>query len=148
MNVTRLINKTLKLEYDIERSFTAGIVLKGSEVKAIRKNGCTFSSAFCYVKGGEMYVRNFHISQYKMACFQHVTDREKKLLLKKKEIIKLLGYSSKKGYTILVSEIYFNEKGLLKIIIVVCCRKSLIDKRREIIRKENKRIVREIVIPY
>jgi SsrA-binding protein len=110
------------------------MVLQGSEVKSIRLGKASISEAYCYVKNGEVFVKNMHISEYKQSnkYDSHDPVRERKLLLKKKEIIKLSEKVSQKGLTIIPLAILLTDTGYMKLEIALAKGKHLYDKRETI----------------
>lgn len=132
-------NKKAIHEYFILETYEAGIVLYGTEIKSIRNTKVSIQEAYCEVKQGEMYIQNMHISVYdKGNIFNHKEERERKLLLHKKEIIKLSTKVKLEGLTIIPLEVYIN-KGLAKLKIGLCKGKKLFDKRNDIKERSVKR---------
>jgi SsrA-binding protein len=127
-------NKKASYEYHILEKFVCGMVLQGSEVKSIRLGKASISEAYCYVKNGEVFVKNMHISEYKQSnkYDSHDPVRERKLLLKKKEIIKLSEKVSQKGLTIIPLAILLTDTGYMKLEIALAKGKHLYDKRETI----------------
>jgi SsrA-binding protein len=127
-------NKKASYEYHILEKFVCGMVLQGSEVKSIRLGKASISEAYCYVKNGEVFVKNMHISEYKQTnkYDSHDPVRERKLLLKKKEIIKLSEKVSQKGLTIIPLSILLTDTGYMKLEIALAKGKHLYDKRETI----------------
>lgn len=127
-------NKKACYEYHILEKFVCGMVLQGSEVKSIRLGKASISEAYCYVKNGEVFVKNMHISEYKQSnkYDSHDPVRERKLLLKKKEIIKLSEKVSQKGLTIIPLAILLTDTGYMKLEIALAKGKHLYDKRETI----------------
>ena len=132
-------NKKANHEYFILETYEAGIVLFGTEIKSIRNNKVSIQDAYCEVKKQEMVIQNMHIGLYdKGNIFNHKEVRERKLLLHKKEIIKLSTKVSLEGLTIIPLEVYIS-KGFAKIKIGLCKGKKLFDKRNDIKEKSVKR---------
>lgn len=133
-------NRKASFEYHFLDTFEAGIVLHGSEIKSIRQNGANISDAYCYIKSGEMYVKNMHISTLKNAGDnQHEPLRERKLLLTKKELRKLENELKNQGITIVIASLFTNKRGLAKMKIALAKGKKLYDKRESIKAKDSKR---------
>ena len=133
-------NKNAYHEYFIEQTFSAGMVLSGTEVKSLRDGKASFNDAFCFFNQGELYVKSLHISEYAMGnIHNHKPTQERKLLLTKKELKKLEGKTKEKGYTIVPLKIYFNENGWAKIDIGLGKGKKEHDKRNTIADREGKR---------
>jgi SsrA-binding protein len=137
-------NKKASYEFIFLEEFVAGIVLLGSEVKSIKNGAASFTDSYCYIKDEEIFLKNFHISEYKQASYnQHEPKRERKLLLTKREIRRLAEKIKGKGLTIVPTKVFVNEKGLIKVAIALCQGKKLYDKRLAIKTKEVKREIRE-----
>ena len=121
-------NKKANHEYFILETYEAGIVLFGTEIKSIRGSKVSIQDAYCEIKNQEMFIQNMHISPYEKGnIFNHKEDRTRKLLLHKKEIIKLFSKVKLEGLTIIPLEVYIT-KGLCKIKIGLCKGKKLMFK--------------------
>ena len=143
-NNINIRNKKAEFEFSFIEFLTAGIVLFGSEVKSIRNGAASFTDAYCYIKDGEIFLKNLHISEYKDTSYnQHEPKRERKLLLTKKEIRKLKTSVSEKGLTIIPTKMFISEKGLVKIVIALAKGKKLWDKRADLKSKDAKREIGE-----
>lgn len=130
-------NKRATFEYHIEESLRAGIVLRGTEIKAIREGKANLTDAYCIVESGECWVYNLHISEYRFGSyFNHEVKRTRKLLLHKKEIRKLERKSKEKGYTIIPTLLYIDTRGIAKLEISLCKGKHNYDKRESIKQRE------------
>jgi len=140
-------NKKAWHEYFIEDSYEAGIVLEGNEVKSIRAGSANIKDAYVRIKDGEAFIHNMHISPYEKASSWAVAPlRVRKLLLHKKEIIKLLSFVMQKGFTLVPLSVYL-KKGRVKIEIGAARGKKLYDKREEIARRDadrNREIARKM----
>jgi SsrA-binding protein len=122
------------------QSWEAGVKLSGTEVKSIRNGQANLTDSYCYIKDGEMFVKNIHISEYKEGGYaNHEPKRERKLLLKKSEITKIQSKAKEKGTTIIPVKIYFNQNGFAKIEIALARGKKLFDKRETLKENEAKR---------
>ncbi|MBQ9890953.1 MAG: SsrA-binding protein SmpB [Firmicutes bacterium] len=130
-------NKKARHDYFIEEEYEAGIVLTGTEIKSIRAGGVSLRDSFAKVEGGEVMVYNMHISPYEKGN-RYNTDplRQKKLLLHKKEIRKLVGYISRDGLTLVPLEVYLDEHGRAKMKLAVARGKKLFDKREDIAKRD------------
>ena len=138
-----LRNKSATFEYFIEDKFDAGMVLTGTEVKAIRDGRVSFSDSYCLIDRGEMYVKGLHIAHYSFGSYSnHPPVRDRKLLLKKKEISRITQKLKDKGFTIIPLKIYFNERGFAKIQIGLAKGKKLHDKRDSIKQRETDREIK------
>src|SRR5437764_1740911 len=130
-------NKKAAFEFHFIQTFTAGIVLTGTEVKSIRAGKASFSDSFCVMQNGELWVKNLHISEYKEGSYNnHEPKRQRKLLLNKKELEKIHSKLKDKGTTIIPVQLYFNERGFAKLDIAVAKGKKLFDKRESIKEKD------------
>ena len=135
-----IVNRKAGFHYHIDVKFTAGMVLLGSEVKSIRNNSVNMGDAYCYFEVGELFVKNLHISEFKQASFgAHEPLRNRKLLLTKKELKKLVGKAKVKGTVIFPIRIFETDRGLFKIELGVGTGKKLHDKREDIKEKDVKR---------
>lgn len=126
-NKVRIENRKVKFEYFIEEKFSAGIKLTGVEVKRIRDGKISMTDSFCYFNNGELYIKGILIQ----GIGNDNIGRDRKLLLKKKQLRKL-ETELVKGYTIIPHVLYENERGLLKVEIVLAKGKKLWDKRNTI----------------
>lgn len=123
-------NRRARFDYAIEDTFEAGICLVGTEVKALREGRANIAESYAAIENGELMLINANIPIYAPASqFNHLPTRPRKLLLKRKEINKLMAETQRKGRTIVPLRMFFNKKGLAKIIIGVGTGKSNIDKR-------------------
>ncbi len=123
-------NKRANFEYQILDTYIAGIQLRGTEIKAIRMSKVNFADAYCLFQNDGIYVKNLNISEYLFASFfKHDPTRERKLLLKKKEINKLKEKSEEKSLTIIPLRIFINDRGWAKLEIALAKGKKIHDKR-------------------
>jgi SsrA-binding protein len=127
-------NRKARHDYLIEEVFEAGIVLMGREVKSLRGGRATINEAFAQGQDGELYLFNAHIPEYGSAnpVFNHEAKRPRKLLLKKREIGKLLGSVERAGMTLVPLAIRFNERGIAKVDLALAKGKNTYDKRASI----------------
>ena len=126
-------------DYLIFDRFDAGMVLTGTEIKSIRKGTFNLKDSFAKIEDGEVFLYNMHISPYEQGNqFNHVPDRVRKLLLRKNEILKMLGKIKKENYTIVPLELYLSH-GFAKIEIGLAKGKKLYDKREAIKKKSQER---------
>lgn len=140
-----IINRKAKYNYDVIETYTAGIVLMGSEVKSIKNGNANIGDAYCYVSNNEVILKNSHVSKYDSDKFtNHDELRERKLLLTKKEIRKLNEKSQIPGYTIIPLKIYV-VKGLIKVLIGLCKGKHDYDKRNDIKDRDNERELNRVM---
>lgn len=139
-NKINIENRRARFDYQFLEQFTAGIVLQGTEIKSIREGKAGLSDSYCYFKGGELYVRNMHISEYSEASFKnHEPLRERKLLLSKTELRKLEGKLKDQGLTIVPIKLFISDKGYAKLQIALAKGKKEFDKRQDIKKKDAER---------
>ena len=131
------VNKSASFEYFIEDRYEAGVVLEGSEVKSLRKNNCNLSDSFCFIRNGEVLLKNMHIAVYdKSGAFNtRESRRDRKLLLHKDEIAKISGKVNEKGYTLVPLKIYFSQ-ALVKVEVGLCRGKHTFDKKKSLQEKD------------
>ncbi|MCI5049124.1 MAG: SsrA-binding protein SmpB [Rickettsiales bacterium] len=134
-------NRKARHDYHIEDSFEAGIVLQGTEVKALRNGKANIKDSYASVdKAEEVWLINAHIEEYKQGNrFNHEPRRPRKLLLKRKEIKKLIGATQTKGVTLIPLKLYFNHKGIAKVEIGLASGKKKYEKREAIKERDWKR---------
>lgn len=141
-NTNKLIlnNRKAFHEYFILEEFVAGIQLVGPEVKSIRQGKVSIKEAHCYLNGGELFIKSMHISEYKEGTYNNVDPiRDRKLLLTKKELIKLEREHKTTGITIVPLALFFSETGFIKIRIGLAKGKKLYDKREDLKKEDLKR---------
>lgn len=139
-------NKAAYHEFFIEQTFTAGLVLSGTEVKSLRAGKASFNDAYCLFHKNELYIKSLHISEYKLGTiYNHLPTQERKLLLSRKELNKLQNKMKEKGYSIVPLKIYFSESGFAKLDIGLGKGKKLHDKRDTIKQRDVDRELRRIV---
>ena len=132
-------NKKVYHDYFVEETFEAGIVLVGTEVKSLRMGKCSIKESFLRIENGEMWIYGMHISPYEKGnIFNKDPLRTRKLLLHKREIMKLVGKVKEKGYTLVPIEVYFKD-GRAKMLIGLAKGKKLYDKREDLAKKDAKR---------
>ncbi|HLO90260.1 MAG: SsrA-binding protein SmpB [Chloroflexota bacterium] len=133
-------NKKASFEYYLTEVFTAGIILTGTEIKSIREGKANLTDAYCAFTGTELFVKNLHISEYKYGTYaNHEPKRDRKLLLNRKELRKLLTKTQEKGLTIIPTVLYINDNGLAKIDIAIAKGKKNYDKRESLKTKDTQR---------
>ena len=132
-------NKKAWHDYFIDEKYEAGIALFGTEVKSLRAGGVNLKDSYCEINGGELYAIGVHISPYENGnIFNREPLRDKKLLMHKKEIMKLNGLVSQKGYTLIPLSLYFSGSHV-KVEVGLCRGKKLYDKRQDIAKKDQQR---------
>jgi len=135
-----IVNKKARFEYEFIQTEIAGIQLIGSEVKAIREGKASISESYCYFNNGELYVKGMNISEYGYGA-THDTTRDRKLLLKKKEL-RNLETQLVKGLTIIPYRIFLNDKNLFKVEVVLARGKKNYDKRETIKKRDVERDIK------
>ncbi len=134
-------NRSAYFEYFIDEKYTAGMVLTGTEVKSLGEGKASFNDSYCLINKGELWIKSFHIAEYSHGNINnHDPLRERKLLLKKRELQKIESKLKKeKGYTLVPLRLFFNEKNLAKLEIGLAKGKKLHDKRESIKQKDMER---------
>lgn len=133
-------NKRATFDYAITDTFTAGLVLTGTEIKSIRLGKASLVDTFCYVNNGEVWIKNMYIAEYFYGTYNnHAARRDRKLLLNKKEIAKLEKTGKEAGFTIVPMRLFINDRGLAKLVIGIGRGKKEYDKRQSIKEREDKR---------
>ncbi len=139
-NQINIKNKKAGFEFFLLEVFSAGLQLTGTEIKSIRDGKVNLTDAYCLFAGEELFVKNMHIAEYTFGThYNHEPKRDRKLLLTKRELKKLLGKTKEKGLTIIPTRLYINDKGLAKIDIALAKGKKLYDKRETLKTKDSKR---------
>lgn len=132
-------NRKARHDYFIEETYEAGIVLKGTEVKSIRQGRVNLRDAYADIRNGEVYLQNMHISPYEKGNIYNVDPtRSRKLLLNRREINRLIGYTQQRGLTLVPLRLYI-KRGLVKVELGVARGKKTYDKRADIARRDAKR---------
>lgn len=133
-------NKRATFDYAISDTFTAGIVLTGTEIKALRTGKASLADTFCYITNGEVWVKNMYIAEYFYGTYNnHTARRDRKLLLNRKEIAKLEKTQKDVGFTIVPMRLFINERGLAKLVIGIARGKKEYDKRQSIKERDDRR---------
>lgn len=133
-------NRKAGFEYHLLQQFTAGMVLTGTEVKSLRAGKASIAEAFCIVQDDEVWVKNMHIAEFERGSYyNHDPRRLRKLLLNRQEIRKITVRLKEKGMTLIPVQVFFSEKGLVKIEIALARGKKLYDKREDIKKKDLER---------
>lgn len=142
-------NRQARHEYFIEESYQTGIVLEGSEVKSIRAGNVNLKDSFCLIANGEVFVKNMHVAVYDKSGAYNTRDskRDRKLLLNRSEINRLVGKVAEKGYSLIPLEVYF-EGSLCKIKIGLCKGKHVYDKKQSLKERDIKRSMEREIKNY
>ena len=134
-----IINRKARFDYEIEDEYEAGIVLKGTEIKSIRNGKANIKDSYAIIRNNELYLLNTHISLYEEGNrFNHEETRTRKLLMHKREILKLKDKIEKEGYTLIPLKMYF-KGSKLKVLIGLAKGKKNYDKRETIKERDIKR---------
>ncbi len=142
-------NRQARHEYFIEETYQTGIVLEGAEVKSIRAGSVNLKDSFCLIANGEVFVKNMHVAVYDKSGAYNTRDakRDRKLLLKKAEINRLIGKVAEKGYSLIPLEVYF-EGSLCKIKLGLCKGKHVYDKKNTLKERDIKRSMEREIRNY
>jgi SsrA-binding protein len=139
-SAVQIRNKKASFEYSFIDTYTAGIVLTGTEIKSIRLGKASLVDAFCYINNGEIWVKGMNISPYFYGSYSnHEAKRDRKLLLNKKEIRRLTEDTKAPGFTIVPTLVFLDEHGRAKMDIALARGKKEYDKRQTLKEKEDRR---------
>lgn len=139
-NNVNIKNKRASFDYEFIDTYTAGIVLTGTEIKSIRQGKASLVDTYCFFSKGELWVKNMHIAEYFYGSYNnHAARRDRKLLLTRKELRKLERDTQAPGFTIVPTRLYINEKGLAKVVIALAKGKKEFDKRETLKEKDARR---------
>ena len=143
---TIAVNKSASFEYFIEERYQAGIVLEGAEVKSLRAGRASLGESFCEIRGGEIFLKNMHIADYDRSGAFSTRDsrRDRKLLLHRAEISKIVGKVNERGYTLVPLKLYFHG-ALVKVEVALCKGKHSYDKRKAIAERDQKRALERAI---
>ena len=135
-----ITNRKASFEYHFLSSYTAGIMLTGTEVKSLREGKGNISDAFCIFQEGELWLKNMHISEFKQGSYNnHDPKRLRKLLLKRSELQKILSKVKEKGITLIPVKVFFSDRGFAKVEIALARGKKQFDKREDLKKKDAQR---------
>ncbi len=138
-----LSNRKAFHEYSFESKYTAGIVLRGTEIKSLREGKASFNDSYCLFNKGELYVKNLHIAEYAFGTYtNHEPMQERKLLLTKRELRKLETKIKEKGYSIIPLRIFLSESGYAKVEIGLGKGKKHYDKRETLRERDTERDIK------
>lgn len=133
-------NRRATFDYAIVETYTAGIVLTGTEIKSIRLGKASLTDTYCYVNNGEVWIKNMYIAEYFYGTYNnHNERRERKLLLNRREIADLQKNGKESGFSIIPLKLFISDKGYAKIVIALARGKKEFDKRQSIKEREDKR---------
>ena len=141
-NIT-IENRRARFDYEVIDTFEAGLVLSGSEVKSVREGKASLAGAFVVPNGNELVLQGMHITPYENTRGENLDPiRDRKLLLHRRQMIRLIGGRATKGYAIIPLKLFFNDRGYAKILIGLCRGKKQYDKRETIKARDNEREMR------
>jgi len=136
-------NRKLFRDYEVLETLECGIELKGSEVKSLRDATANIDDAFARIDGSEIILYNCHITPYEKASyFKTEATRPRRLLLHKRQIRKLIGQVSQRGFTLAPMKMYFNKRGLVKVALSLVSGKRFYDRRQDIKKRDEEREMR------
>lgn len=126
-------NRRANFDYTFLEVYSAGIILVGTEIKSIREGNVSMVDSYCYFKNNELFIKNLNISTYNQGnIYNHEPTRERKLLLKKKEINKIQSKLSDRGLTIIPTSLFTSDRGIVKVEIAIVKGKKSFDKREDL----------------
>jgi len=135
--IVNIKNKRATFEFEILDKYVAGIQITGTEIKSIRESKASVTESYCTFIQDELFVRNMHIAHYKNGgIYNHEEKRDRKLLLQRRELDKLLKKVKEKGLAIIVLRLFLNDKGLAKLEIALAQGKKIYDKREDLKKKD------------
>ena len=141
-NTINIKNRRATFDYEIIETFTAGIVLTGTEIKSIRQGKVGLTDTYCAMYNGELWVKNMYIAEYSFGSYNnHTTHRDRKLLLNRKEIRRIAKELQVAGISVVPLRLFINERGLAKLVIAIARGKKQYDKRQSIKEREDKRTI-------
>ena len=133
-------NRRASSDYELVETYTAGVVLTGTEIKSIRLGKAGLADTFCYFNNGELWVKNMYVAEYFYGTYNnHQSRRDRKLLLTRKELTKLQRLAKESGFSIIPTRLFISEKGLAKLVIALAKGKKMYDKRESIKEREDRR---------
>jgi SsrA-binding protein len=142
MNATTPVikNRRATFDYEVMDTYTAGIVLTGTEIKSIRLGKASLVDTYCYIHRDELWVKNMNISEYFYGSYNnHIARRERKLLLNRKELRKIARDLTNPGFTLVPLRLFINERGRAKVVIALAKGKKQYDKREAIKQRDDQR---------
>lgn len=140
-------NRRARFDYAIGETFTAGIVLTGTEIKSLRQGKASLVDTFCFIINSEVWVKNLYIPEYFYGSYNnHADRRDRKLLLTAREISRLEKANKEAGVTIVPLRLFINDRGFAKLVIAICRGKHEYDKRQSIREREDKRSLARVMM--
>lgn len=145
-NNINIKNRRATFDYEIIEQFTAGMVLTGTEIKALRQGKAGLTDCYCLCENREIWVKNMYIAEYSYGSYNnHSTHRDRKLLLNRKEINRLAKAADQPGFSIIPLRVFIDERGYAKMDIAIARGKKLYDKRQSIKEREDKRNIQRMM---
>ena len=139
-NQITIKNKRTSFDYELLETFTAGLVLTGTEIKSIRLGKASLVDTFAIVERGEVWVKNMYVAEYFFGTYNnHAPRRDRKLLLNRKEIRRLQTAAKDRGFTLVPIRLFINERGLAKLVLAIARGKKEYDKRQSIRERDDRR---------
>lgn len=139
-NQITIKNKRASFDYELLETFTAGLVLTGTEIKSIRLGKASLVDTFAIVEHGEVWVKNMYVAEYFFGTYNnHAPRRDRKLLLNRKEIRRLQTATKDRGFTLVPTRLFINERGLAKLVLAIARGKKEYDKRQSIRERDDRR---------
>ena len=139
-NQITIKNKRASFDYELLETFTAGLVLTGTEIKSIRLGKASLVDTFAIVERGEVWVKNMYVAEYFFGTYNnHAPRRDRKLLLNRKEIRRLQTAAKDRGFTLVPTRLFINERGLAKLVLAIGRGKKEYDKRQSIRERDDRR---------
>ena len=139
-NQITIKNKRASFDYELLETFTAGLVLTGTEIKSIRLGKASLVDTFAVVERGEVWVKNMYVAEYFFGTYNnHAPRRDRKLLLNRKEIRRLQTAAKDRGFTLVPTRLFINERGLAKLVLAIARGKKEYDKRQSIRERDDRR---------
>ena len=139
-NQITIKNKRASFDYELLETFTAGLVLTGTEIKSIRLGKASLVDTFAIVERGEVWVKNMYVAEYFFGTYNnHAPRRDRKLLLNRKEIRRLQTAAKDRGFTLVPTRLFINERGLAKLVLAIARGKKEDDKRQSIRERDDRR---------
>ena len=139
-NQITIKNKRASFDYELLETFTAGLVLTGTEIKSIRLGKASLVDTFAIVEHGEVWVKNMYVAEYFFGTYNnHAPRRDRKLLLNRKEIRRLQTAAKDRGFTLVPTRLFINERGLAKLVLAIARGKKEYDKRQSIRERDARR---------
>ena len=145
-NNINIKNRRATFDYEIIEQFTAGMVLTGTEIKALRQGKAGLTDCYCLCENREIWVKNMYIAEYSYGSYNnHSTHRDRKLLLNRKEINRLAKAAEQPGFSIIPLRVFIDERGYAKMDLAIARGKKLYDKRQSIKEREDKRNIQRMM---